>query len=164
MSYSWSLSSKPETSTTTLSNATEQQAQLFIDVPGTYIVQLIVSDPLYQSAPATVALSTNYLPPVANPGSDQSVLMGATVTLDGSGSTSTTTYPTTYKWLMTSRPEGSAAQLSGTGPHPTFVADVAGAYVIQLIVNDGVQDSAPVSAVVTAGDAPLQARPNRRRR
>jgi len=40
--------------------------------------------------------------------------------------------------------------------NPTFVANVAGAYVAQLIVNDGVYDSAPSTVMITV-NAPNQA-------
>jgi hypothetical protein len=37
--------------------------------------------------------------------------------------------------------------------NPTFVADVAGTYTVQLIVNDGTVDSAPDSVVISASSA-----------
>ena len=58
----------------------------------------------------------------------------------------------TYSWTFSSRPAGSAALLVGSNtPTPTFTADVAGAYVAQLIVNDGQVNSDPDTVVITAG-------------
>jgi hypothetical protein len=89
--------------------------------------------------------------PVANAGPDQEVTIGATATLDGTGSTDKEGKPLTYSWTLTQKPTGSAAVLSDpTSPTPTFVADIGGNYVIELVVNDGKQSSAVDSVTVTA--------------
>ena len=82
--------------------------------------------------------------PMAHAGPDQTARVGATVTLDGGGSTDTDGNPLTYRWTLTIRPQGSAAALSNaTTLRPTFVVDRPGDYIAQLIVNDGTTDSAP---------------------
>jgi hypothetical protein len=89
--------------------------------------------------------------PVANAGPDQTVTAGATVQLDGSGSTDANEDLLSYQWSLTTRPAGSTATLSDPGAsNPTFVADVAGMYVAQLIVNDGTVDSDPDTVTVNA--------------
>jgi len=83
-------------------------------------------------------------PPIAEAGPDQTVFVGDTVSLDGSGSTDVDGDPLTYQWSFSSRPGGSGATLSDTSAvNPTFEVDVAGDYVVQLIVNDGTVDSDP---------------------
>jgi hypothetical protein len=107
------------------------------------IVALVVF--LFSAAAAAQA-------PVANAGPDQNVFVGALVQLTGSGSTDPGGSPLTYAWSLTTRPGGSAAVLSSpTAVTPTFVADVAGTYVAQLIVNNGVTNSAPDTVTITAG-------------
>ena len=88
------------------------------------------------------------IPPVADAGLDQTVDVGDTVTLDGSGSTDADSDPLTYSWVL-SVPGGSGAVLSDTAAvGPNFVPDVAGTYTATLIVNDGTDDSAPDDAVI----------------
>lgn len=86
--------------------------------------------------------------PVAKAGSVQNVIKGTVVALDGSGSTDADKDALTYKWAFTSKPTGSAATLSSpTIINPTFSADIVGAYVVTLVVNDGKVDS-DVSTVI----------------
>jgi hypothetical protein len=89
--------------------------------------------------------------PVANAGPDQSVTRGSLVQLDGSGSSDADGDALTYAWTIAARPPGSATSLSNaTAMDPTFTADVEGTWVLQLIVRDGEEDSAPDLAMVTA--------------
>ena len=56
----------------------------------------------------------------------------------------------TFAWSFVSRPAGSAATLSNAAAiMPTFVADRPGDFVVQLIVNDGLTNSAPDTVTIT---------------
>lgn len=57
----------------------------------------------------------------------------------------------TYAWTVTTRPTGSKAALSSpTAVAPTFLADVAGTYVVSLTVNDGRGNSNTATARTVA--------------
>ncbi len=100
---------------------------------------------------------TKPAPPVANPGPNQTVSVGSTVTLDGSGSTNPSGVGTlTYSWRFTSRPPGTNSVLTfDTSVMPTFVADVPGAYVIALTVSNGAASST-ASVTITAASGGRQ--------
>jgi len=91
--------------------------------------------------------------PVANAGPDQAVAIGATVTLDGTGSSDKEGKPLSFTWTLAERPAGSSAVLSNPdSATPTFVADAVGTYVIELVVSDGKLSSVADSVTVTATD------------
>ena len=90
-------------------------------------------------------------PPIANAGPDQTVTPGTAITLNGSASSDPDGDALTFAWTLMSKPAGSAAALTGsTTVTPHFTADIAGVYVIRLVVNDGSASSAPDQVSVTA--------------
>ncbi|MDQ6740936.1 MAG: PKD domain-containing protein, partial [Actinomycetota bacterium] len=150
--FQWTLTTKPMGSTATLAGANVATPTFFSDLPGIYIAQLIVNNGFVSSAPSTVTITTTNTPPVANAGPNQNVPAGSTVKLDGSGSKDADQDPLTYSWSFLSRPTGSGATLTAADTvSPVFTADLAGTYVLQLIVNDGFANSlSPSTVTITA--------------
>ncbi len=153
LTYLWSFVSTPEGSRAGIENPTSAQTLFVADTAGEYVVQLLVSDGVLTSTPnvVTVTASVQNVAPVANAGADQAVTTGVVVNLDGGGSTDADGDSLTYLWTFVSRPAGSNAGIQDPGAAQTlFVADVAGQYVLQLVVADGKASSAPDTLVVTA--------------
>ena len=118
--------------------------------PGTTIIHA-GNPPYIPDATITVTVTGpgGGQPPVANAGANQTVAIGATVQLSGSG-TDPQSLPLTYQWVLASKPTGSTATLSNaTIPNPTFVADKFGTYSAQLTVNDGSLSSLVSTATIT---------------
>ena len=155
LTFNWSFVSRPAGSTASLSDATATSPTFDVDQPGSYIVQLIVNDGASDSAPDAVVISTDNSRPVADAGPDQTVFVGEPAVVDASGSFDADNDPLTYAWSFTSQPQASSATLSdATAIAPSFTADVAGSYVVQLIVNDGIVDSAPDTVMVGTVNRP----------
>lgn len=88
---------------------------------------------------------------IADPGDDQAVFVGDTVSLDGSASFAGEDRALFFNWSFISKPAPSQAALSDPGAvHPAFIADFAGIYMIELVVSDGVDESAPSAVVIVA--------------
>jgi PKD repeat protein len=148
LTYRWSLS-PPAGSGAVLVSANAMDTAFVVDRPGSYIVQLIVRDGTVDSVADTAVISTANSAPTANAGANVSALVGDTVTLDGQSSQDPDNDPLSFTWALISRPIDSRAALTAPDtPRPGFIADVAGLYVAQLIVNDGRVDSAPDTAQV----------------
>ncbi len=162
LTYDWSLS-RPEGSLSVLSDPASPLPRFTPDVPGTYLARLVVSDGSLSSAPDTALITADSppqnTPPLADAGPDQSVNTGVTVSLDGSASSDGDGDLLSFSWSLQA-PPGSAAVLSDPAvAAPTFLADVAGQYSAVLIVNDGADDSAADSAVITVTSPPSNGPP-----
>ena len=113
----------------------------------------MVNDGTVDSAPATVTITaaTANSAPTADAGQDVSTTAGTMVILDGSGSQDADGDTITYAWEIVSSPAGSSATLiNETQVNPSIAPDVEGPYVISLVVNDGMADSAPATVTITA--------------
>jgi K319-like protein len=120
----------------------------------------ITGGPWFQAGAEDQAFRTFIAPsraPAASAGDNQTVRQGTTVHLDGSGSydDNTQTNLLQFAWTMVSVPTGSAVTtlVGADSMTPSFLPDVTGNYVVQLLVTD--QDglmSAP--SLVTIGENP----------
>jgi hypothetical protein len=152
LTYAWTFISMPAGSAATISDPMVVHPTFTADTPGEYVIQLIVSNSQgNQSTPATVIISTINSAPIADPGPDQAITqMGITVQLDGSQSYDMDDDTLTYAWTIISKPSYSNAMLSSTtSMKPTFVADIHGTYVIQLVVRDPWASSDPKTVTVS---------------
>ena len=120
-----------------------------------YTLRLVVNDGNADSVADSVTISTRNSKPVANAGANQTTLVGQTVTLDGSKSSDVDGDALTYRWSFVSKPKGSKAGLQNpTSVNPKFVPDKFGDYVVQLVVNDGLLDSAADTVKVSTINTP----------
>ena len=158
LTYKWALVAKPASSVAVLATPIAARTTFNADAAGVYVASLTVNDGKADSVVTTVtvtATSTNAVP-VANSGPNQNVVVSTLVTLNGAASSDANFDPLTYKWALVSKPANSVAALTPAtlaSATPTFTADLAGVYVVTLIVNDGKVDSTPSAVTVTAAAA-----------
>ena len=157
LTFKWFMTQKPAGSVATLSSTTDPKPTFTADVVGDYKISLFVNDGKLESKESVVIVnaSISNSAPVANAGNKQFVVFGptSTVTLDGTYSTDADNDQIFYKWTLMQKPPTSNATLVGaTTSRPTFIADVVGEYVAQLVVNDGKVDSLPKSVLIAANN------------
>ncbi len=161
LTYQWAQTVIPVGSTATLSDQTVVAPTFTPDVDGVYVFQLVVHDGTTMSAPDTTVLHVGNTTPIADAGLDQTVLVQTLVTLDGAGSHDAEGDPLTYQWTLQSQPAGSTATLlNPTFAQPTFIPDVPGTYVGQVVVSDGIDPSLPDTVAITAQATPPPGMPN----
>ena len=161
LTYKWTLQTKPSNSSAALSSLTSAKPTFKADLAGTYVATLVVSDGKANSDLAVVSVlaSAANSAPVAKAGANQNVVVGTTVTLDGTASTDANGDTLSYKWSLLYKPTNSLATLlSSSTSKPTFTADTAGTYVASLVVNDGQIDSATVASTTVIAE-PLNVAP-----
>ena len=160
-SYAWARTGGTTGSSATLSSMTAERPTFTADslTPGaddvTHTFTLTVTD----SAGVTdmdmveITVISRFAPPVANAGADQNnIASGATVTLDGSGSTKDRRKTLDYSWARTGGTGGVARLSSTTAEQPTFTAETLNpgapdvTYIFTLTVTD---DTARDDATVT---------------
>ena len=151
LTYVWRITSQP--GSVLLSNPTSAMPTFTPNVPGRYECELVVSDGQVTGEPDRVIIVVgggDNMPPVANAGEDFMAIVGNEYGLNGLQSRDGDNDPLTYRWALTTRPEGSNASISGvSSPTPTVRIDAQGSYTVQLIVNDGVVDSIPDTLTIT---------------
>lgn len=172
--YTWRWISKPLGSLALLGFETTARPEFVPDQAGDYVVALVVSDGRTNSAERNVTVrAARTAAPMVNAGSTQSVLVGSTINLDGSGAVTgagglSNATLLSYLWTVVSRPEGSSPTrniLNASAIKAQFSPDAAGTYVFRLTVTDsqGNASSDIVTVRVSQKNAPpvANAGPNR---
>ena len=147
LTYQWSQLSGPAVS---LSAADPARPSFSAPQLATYVFQLVVNNGSFSSFADVVQVTVTNTPPVADAGPSRRYDEGTTaITLDGSRSFDPENAPLSYHWSQLS---GWRVALSDPDAvQPTFLYPWPGTYQFQLVVNDGLQDSAPAVVTVLVG-------------
>ncbi len=155
LTFAWTLAGVPQGSSATLFDPTAVNPSFDVDLPGSYVAELVVNDGTVDSNPDTITVDTENSPPVADAGPDQTVFVTDTVMLDGSASSDVDGDLLSFDWSLVSTPAGSFATIGDPASvMPTFEADLPGTYVAQLVVNDGTVDSDPDTVTIDTENSP----------
>ncbi len=153
LAYDWEFVTMPSGSGVTLVNPTFADPVFIPDRPGDFEIELTVHDGTQYGTPDTVTVTVEAPGelPVADAGEGQTVDIGDTVRLDGSGSYDPGGDSLSYSWYFRMLPSGSSASFSNPASvSPSFVADLEGTYDIGLVVSDSSSSSEPDTTVVIA--------------
>jgi hypothetical protein len=150
--YQRSIISAPAGSTAALSDSTDFHPTFTPDVAGDHLLQLIADDGDDNSVPSILHIHANAVgqpastntKPIANASGSATVTTNTQVLLSGTASHDANGDTLTYLWSILAEPSGASSSLvDNTTAAPSITPDVAGSYVIQLIVNDGTANSDP---------------------
>jgi len=157
LTFIWQILTRPEKSQVKLQEPNTVQPYFYPDLPGKYVIQLIVNDGIAPSKPYILEYFTLDAPPIAVAKIIKPVRITEKLELDATGSeTGPDSSTLTYHWSLKEKPGQSQAKLyQDDTPHPYMYPDKKGKYVIQLIVNDGINNSQP--AIIEF--VPLNTRP-----
>lgn len=165
--YNWSLNRVPagsaladSESAFTINNSGNSSTSFIPDVSGTYIVDLVVDDAQGASSNVDSLIVTieEGQMPIANAGADVEVMEQESVSLDGSSSFDPMGRDLSYSWTLSSKPAASALTnvASPSQSQTSFVPDVAGIYLVSLVVSNGVSESTPDVTMVKVSSADPQ--------
>ena len=148
VSYAWSILSRPGGSTAALTNANSAVPGFAPDLPGTYLLQLTVSDGVTSNSEDVPLKADKSISGVvleqhhAVAGPDLQAHVGQTITVDGKASSGIDSNVWEFEWTLVP-PPGSSAKLAyaktfamaGDQTQTSFVPDVPGFYM--LVLNEG---------------------------
>ena len=161
LTYAWVQTSGTDV---TLTNANTATATFTAPASGVLVFTLTVTDEASDTTTSTVTVTAN-LAPMADVGAglgldaEQSVMLGALVTLDGTGSRDPENGVLTYAWVHTmtdnvaTTPTTAIALANANTATATFTAPAtAGVLAFTLTVTDDADISATNTLTITVGD------------
>jgi len=158
LTYGWAFQSVPDGSALagsegfTINSGSEPGTSFSPDTLGTYVIALIVTDGRgTDSSPDRTLVEVSIgEAPVADAGDDQTTNTGVAVNLDGTESYDPRGLDLVYAWELAKAPAGSAlTEVGGSDTDTASVTpDVAGLYVVALVVNNGLIQSEADTAVI----------------
>ena len=150
LTYAWVIKSAPTDSKAVLLNADKLNAELIPDKPGTYSIVLTVTDTNGTKATAEITLNVSLpgKPPVISVVTSMTAETGKQTSIDAGQSSDPDGDKLTYAWTIKTKPASSTAVLTNAqGAIAGFTADMAGTYILNLTLSDGIWP--PVSQEVT---------------
>jgi len=157
LEYRWTFLETPAASAlgdADIAGSDQPSASFTPDVSGRYVLELAVSDGDRTSgATVVVRAGEQNVPPVADAGDDPTSVVGGSAVLDASRSNDADQAPAplAFAWRFVALPAGSALTAAdlrdAATAFPSFTPDVAGTFVLRVLVSDGLDDDADNVAV-----------------
>ncbi|CAN5616767.1 hypothetical protein BH10BAC3_BH10BAC3_42110 [soil metagenome] len=154
--YAWEVSSGVWGWTSSVKFGTSNAAATTVSGldPGSYIFRLTITDNkgALSSDKVTITVTSTNLAPVAKAGADQKIMLPATLSLNGAGSTDADGTIAKYGWTQVSGPTATIINPSST--KTTVGGIIAGTYIFRLTVTDNIGTTTYDDVTVLAYSAP----------
>ena len=148
LTYVWSIVVQPMGSNPVIADPTAVTTTWSTDTEGMYRLRLVVNDGTLDSDPVefSVVVTAAGIPTADVSLSQNAGIVSQPITLNATRSSDPGMAPLTYQWSIINQPTGSNPVIADpTAAATTWTTDVAGAYRVRLIVNNGTLDSLPVT-------------------
>jgi hypothetical protein len=146
LGFTWSVNSRPDASSATLTDPMATVTQFVPDIAGSYGFEVVVTDGTDTCTTTATLTVTSNEAPICDAGPDLDVPVGEFVNLDGTATSDPDGDALSYYWYVIERPEGSVSGvLDRDTPTARFLPDIAGTYVF----DDGLE-SCDATVTVTA--------------
>ena len=151
--FHWYFAAIPAGSSAKFDPDSLQNPWFIADAAGEFVVMLTVDNGVWRSDPVEVKIKVNDCFPEVLPPDPKEVVTGTMVQVSPTVTEACgERLPYQYQWSFSGLPTGSDAILNNTAvAAPSFIADVAGEYVLSLSVTDALgRRDKPISLTVTA--------------
>lgn len=158
LSYAWTVRVAPDGSSAVLSDAAAVMPTFTPDAKGSYVFDLVVSDAVFTSSVASIALDVPNRAPVAVFTGPAQVGFGAEVILSTAGSSDPDGDLLSFAYDVVTAPAGANPMLMPLADGTVgFRSETAGEYLVQVAVSDGIDTATQtLTLVVLSGNqAPI---------
>lgn len=159
LTYTWTLTQEPAGNTGAVSPGAGGTATFRPTVNGAYRIRLVTRDGAVNSAPVEQAFSVavNPTPTAVIAGCPSAaVTAGTTLGFQSTGSSDPDSEPLTFQWSVNTVAGNSGAILpAASSANVTLRPTAPGAYVLSLVANDGLTNSAAATCAFTVNGNPV---------
>ena len=149
LNYSWSFTSRPAGSEAVLTNANSVSPDFETDIPGDYVIALVVDDGELSSDIDEVRITSTNIAPTAVISGPSTGEIGEALTFTGVGSSDVDGDDLSYIWTVATPDGSNLGVIEGSDVAFQFMPDVSGDYIVSLTVSDGFVLSEAVTNLVT---------------
>ncbi len=157
LSYSWTVLASPVNAITSVVSGSQKKASFSANLPGSYTVQVTVSDgELMDTNVVHITMGDNQTPVADTSASTTFLIAGGNYpTLDGRHSYDPDGDLLSYQWSFISSTNGSKPSISRSNTSlATLNTNTPGVYAVALVVSDGLKSNTEYLLITVRGNQP----------
>ncbi|MGH1421947.1 MAG: PKD domain-containing protein [Hyphomonas sp.] len=161
LDFTWTIVEQPDQADATIEDPNAAKTKLISDVPGAYLIELLVDDGNGGQSVDVIELTlSNDAPIVVVDDVAENLAIGEVVVLNATGSTDENGHALTYTWHVTSAPSNSVLASSFEASVLDLSFDVEGDFELRVDVSDGFDTTSELVrfSVAEFGKTPIKNR------